>query len=405
MGLIGYIAKRLFLATALFLLVVFIPGLPPENVTFTAYKIKPSLPLTGKLGLNGKLNNAERLFENKLKGPEGLAIYKNELYTGIHGGHIVKIINDNKYVPVIKFGKACEHVWEEGKCGRVLGLTFDKKGALYAADAYYGLFKANITTGSYDRIVAIDEIIDGKPVKVPNSVDVANDGTIYWSVSSTSHYLYDGVYTLLADGNGRLIKTDLKKKTHEVLIDNIQFANGVVLSQDESFVLVAETAQARVLRYYLKGSKKGTFDVFIDALPGLPDNLKRDTKGGFYIPLIKPLDVNTPHIPSLLAPYPLIRTFITRVFTAVELLLLKANDIYPSDYLQRATHYIGHFESVEIVSGKRVTIIRTDVQGNIVETLHATDGSVTDICDIEYYKGAYYLASPFSPYLGRVKLS
>lgn len=58
------------------------------------------------------------------------------------------------------------------------------------------------------------------------------------------------------------------------------FANGVVLSDDEEFVLVAETMKARVLRYYLKGPKEGTFDIFVDGLPGLTDNLSRDGKGG-----------------------------------------------------------------------------------------------------------------------------
>lgn len=402
MGLIGFFVSKLIYIAALFLLIIFVPGLPPDDVNFTAYSEKPTLPFQDALALNSNLNGAERLFENELKGPEAFAIYNGELYTGIHGGHIVKIKN-NKIVPVLKFGKACEGLWEEEKCGRVLGITFDKDGSLYAVDAYYGVFKVNMSSGDIKTIVEKDEVIDGKPVKLPNSLDVSRDGNfVYWTISSTSHALYDGMYIILADGNGRLMRTDLKKNTHQVLIEGIQFANGVVLSEDESFLLVAETGRARVIRYYLKGPHKGTHDIFIDGLPGLPDNLKRDKKGGFLIPLIKPVDDKNPYLPAILAPYPLVRKFIVRVASLVELSIKFLNDIYPNVYLQKSMHFIGHFESLAFISGKRVTVIRTDSNGKIIEALHGTDGSVSDICEIEYFNGAYYLGSPFNMYLGRV---
>lgn len=55
----------------------------------------------------------------------------------------------------------------------------------------------------------------------------------------------------------RLIHYNAKTKENTVLIDGINFANGVALSEDEEFVIVAETAGSRILRYYLKGPKKG----------------------------------------------------------------------------------------------------------------------------------------------------
>lgn len=53
----------------------------------------------------------------------------------------------------------------------------------------------------------MDEAIDGKRPKLPNSVVIASDGTLYWTDSSTSHSLYNSFYSLLADGTGRLVKT------------------------------------------------------------------------------------------------------------------------------------------------------------------------------------------------------
>jgi len=45
------------------------------------------------------------------------------------------------------------------------------------------------------------------------------------------------------------LKYDPKTKRNTVLIKNLQFANGVELSDDESFIVVAETAKYRIHKY------------------------------------------------------------------------------------------------------------------------------------------------------------
>lgn len=62
---------------------------------------------------------------------------------------------------------------------------------------------------------------------------------------------------------------DATKKSSRVLLDGLWFANGVVLSPNEDFVVVSETTRSQLRRYYLKGDKKGTDDIFIDGLPGI----------------------------------------------------------------------------------------------------------------------------------------
>jgi sugar lactone lactonase YvrE len=47
----------------------------------------------------------------------------------------------------------------------------------------------------------------------------------------------------------RLIKYDSKLKKNTVLMKNLHFANGIELSDDESFILVAETLKFRVHKY------------------------------------------------------------------------------------------------------------------------------------------------------------
>ncbi|CAG7660341.1 unnamed protein product, partial [Allacma fusca] len=90
------------------------------------------------------------------------------------------------------------------------------------------------------------------------------------------------------DPSGRLVEYDPKTKRNKVLIDAIHFANGVQLSENEDFVLISESIRCRVLRYHLKGPKAGQKDVFMDGLPGLPDNIRPNGKGGFYIVLSEP---------------------------------------------------------------------------------------------------------------------
>ncbi|KAL1130102.1 hypothetical protein AAG570_013041 [Ranatra chinensis] len=369
-------------------------------VTLICHRFPPLRPLSGPLELNGKLNNAEKLFENDIKGPEGLVVFNNELYMSLHGGYIMKLVND-KLVPVLKTGKDCEMFWEERLCGRPLGLAFDQGGSLYCADAYYGIIKLNLTSGEKITLVKMDIPIDGKNPMIPNSVAVSKDGNVFWTDSSTTHYLYDGVYVLLSSGTGRLLVYNPKKNTSKVLLEKLYFPNGVALSADESFVLVAETGKARILRYYIKGDKQGRSDIFIDSLPGLPDNIHSDGSTGFLVALISPQEQDSPFITSL--RYPSLREFIVRIFHLLDLSFKQINKYFPTYYTKRAEHWIGHFESLKWLYGDRVTIVSLDNEGRITGSLHATDGKISSISDIINLNGYYYLGSPYNTYLARVK--
>jgi len=70
------------------------------------HSVTPQRPLTGALALNEKLSGVSKLFEGQIVGPEGLLYHNNTLYTTLHYGHVIKIV-DNEIVPVVKFGKVC----------------------------------------------------------------------------------------------------------------------------------------------------------------------------------------------------------------------------------------------------------------------------------------------------------
>lgn len=47
------------------------------------------------------------------------------------------------------------------------------------------------------------EEIDGKKSTLINDLAVAKDGSVYFTVSSTTFPLYEGVHAMLASGDGR----------------------------------------------------------------------------------------------------------------------------------------------------------------------------------------------------------
>ena len=54
---------------------------------------------------------------------------------------------------------------------------------------------------------------------------------------------------------GRLLSYNPNTGITQVLAENIWQANGVAVSHDETFVVVASTPSMRLYRYWLKGSK------------------------------------------------------------------------------------------------------------------------------------------------------
>lgn len=78
------------------------------------------------------------------------------------------------------------------------------------------------------------------------------------------------------------MKYEPQSEQVSVLLNNLTFANGVALSKDGNYILIVETTNCRVLRYWLETPKAGTLEVFAD-LPGFPDNIKRSPRGGFWV--------------------------------------------------------------------------------------------------------------------------
>ncbi|XP_060536494.1 adipocyte plasma membrane-associated protein Hemomucin-like [Cylas formicarius] len=404
-GIISFLFRRSLEIAVVVALIGLFPRLPPFVNIKEPFRVAPLLPFEGKLALKESFGDVEILHKGEFVGPESFAELGGELYTTIHGGDIVKL-SGNHITPITKFGKPCKGLYEEAICGRPLGIDVDKNGYLYAADAYYGLFKVDIKTGGKEQIVSPLQEINGKTPKLFNSVAVASNGDIYWSDSSSDFKLENGIYVLLADPSGRLIRYDAKTKQNTVLIDNIHFANGVSLSDDEEFILIAETARSRIHRYYLKGPKKGTHDIFIDGLPGVPDNITPDGKGGFLVPLIFGIDSQYPALYQTAGPLPWIRKLVARFMAITEYLIDTLNQAYPTEFGFKCVHFIGHFASIPLaLQNPRMTILRLNKNGEIIDSIHSLNRKIQAISEAYIFHDMLYLGSPFNDYIGRIPLS
>ncbi|KAG8369485.1 hypothetical protein BUALT_Bualt14G0018600 [Buddleja alternifolia] len=170
----------------------------------------------------------------------------------------------------------------ESKCGRPLGLRFDKKsGNLYIADAYYGLLVVGPEGGIATPLVTHD--VDGNPILFANDLDIHTNGSIFFTDTSKKYNRVDHFFILLeGETSGRLLRYDPPTKTVHVVLEGLAFPNGLQFSKDQSFLLFTETTNCRIMKYFLKGPKTGTTEVVIN-LPGFPDNVRINEKGEFWV--------------------------------------------------------------------------------------------------------------------------
>ncbi|WND02139.1 SMP-30/gluconolactonase/LRE family protein [Temperatibacter marinus] len=264
------IKKSLFACIVLIVIFIFYPS-PIEPAS---WKAPVDQGLTGEFSPNNKLQSSIVIPLPFGEGPEDLALDREgRIYGGLQDGRIVRTTSSDDYTIE-------EFVILEG--GRPLGLHFDSKGHLIVADAFLGLLSISPTK----EITVLSTSAGGLPYKFVDDLDIDSKGMIYFSDASYKYDQHEYKLDLLEmKPNGRLIAYNPKTSTAHVLKDNLYFANGIALSQNEDFVLVNETWQYRITRVWLKGEKAGQSDVFIDNLPGFNDGISSNRQGTFWLAL------------------------------------------------------------------------------------------------------------------------
>ena len=205
-------------------------------------------------------------------GAEDVAVDdEGRIYTGTREGYILRISPDGRHI---------DRLLQTG--GRPLGIEVHPDGSLIVCDAHRGLLRVNPDAASLDVLVSE---VNGVPMRFTNNCAIASDGSVYFSDSSQFYGIDEFKGDLLAhSGSGRLLRWS-PDGTVEVLLTGLDFANGVALAPDDSFVLVAETGGYSVTRLDLSGPSAGRRSVIIENLPGLPDNMSTGANGVFWIAL------------------------------------------------------------------------------------------------------------------------
>lgn len=178
---------------------------------------------------------------------------------------------------------------------------------------------------------------------------------------------------LTTEKTGKFMKYDMSSKEVIVLLRGLAFANGVALSKDRSFVLVAETTRCRVLRFWLEGPNARKHDIFVD-LPGYPDNIRRNSEGEFWVAL---------HCKNGLVAK------LTASYSWFGHGLLKL----PLNFKQ--LHYL-------FVGGKpHATAIKLSDEGEVLRVLEDVEGKTLKfISEVEERDGKLWIASVLMPYIG-----
>jgi sugar lactone lactonase YvrE len=259
--------------------------------------------LSGAFAANDALAAAEAVGLGSYEGPEDVAIgHDGALYATTHAGTILRIDRDSHRVA------AFAHTG-----GRPLGIEAAPDGTLLVANAYVGIQRVSPQGEVTDLLTTVN----GEPIAYADDLAVSATGVIYFSDASSKFGARDwnGTYAaslldiLEHGGHGRVIAFDPRSGNASVLVDGLDFANGVALAADDRYLLIAETGSYRILRHWLQGPDAGTTEVIIDNLPGFPDNINAGSDGRFWIGLVAPRDAKL----DSLADKPFLRRVVQRL--------------------------------------------------------------------------------------------
>jgi sugar lactone lactonase YvrE len=319
----------------------------------------PTAPeLTGVYAQNSELARVERLPVDGFA-PEDVAIdNQDRIYSGTADGRIFRFQPDGTHPDVFANTR-----------GRPLGLIFDHNGNLIVADAIKGL----LSIAQDGTIAVLTTQANDVPFRCTNDLDIAADGTIYFTDASSRFPLTQLKADLLEhQPNGRFMAYDPKTKQTRVLLPDLYFANGVAISPDQSFVLVSDTGAYRVRRYWLTGPKQDQSDIFIDNLPGFPDGISSNGRDTFWLALVNRRDAAL----DGLLPHPFWRKVVMRL----------PNFLQPN--IKRYAF-----------------VLALDADGRVVRNLQdPSPQSFTQIANVVEHKGNLYFGSIGESAIGRMPL-
>lgn len=335
----------------------------PVPVEPLAYAPPEPPGFTGDFASNDALDKLDLIrLPGEEVGPEDIAVLPDgAVYTTSLSGTLYRI-DGAQPIEVDQLG------------GRPLGLRAGPDGALYISDSFRGLMR---WTGPGALETLVSEI-DGDPVIYANNLDVARDGTVYFSNSSDR---FDpetmggtkptSVLTIWEQSPTGYVARYAPETGTEKIADGFVYTNGIALSPNEDFLLIAETGRARVHKLWLTGPTAGTQEVLLDNLPGYPDNIKAQGDGTYWMAFA------SPRVPAeKLMPYPFLRKVIWRLGPMVR----------PAPI-------------------HRGMLVQFDDEGTILRTLQNPDGHIGITTSGQVVDDHFYVMTLDSPWFGRMPVA
>lgn len=258
-------------------------------------------PLEGPYAPNDRLQPVE-WWAKDLIGPEAITVTPDgSLLAGLKDGRIVKL----------KVGVDAPEVLFDTK-GRPLAMAYHPDGRLIICDAHAGL----LAMSPDGKVETLATGHGGVPFRFVDDLAITRDGTIYFSDASARNSIERFTEDLLEhQTTGRLLKYVPATRELTRVADGFNFANGVALSGDEAFLVVAETGTYRLWRIWLTGERAGRKELFTDSLPGFPDNVRwSPSRQGFWVAIGSP---RKPEI-DLLASWPNVRRVVAAMPRALQ---------------------------------------------------------------------------------------
>ena len=313
---------------------------------------------SGVLAPNDHLAALARLGDDSVVGPEAVAVdAQGRLLAGLADGRIIRVD-----------GEDCQLLGRTD--GRPLGIKTLTDGSVVIADAAMGLLQ--LYPGGTLEVLA--EAADGIRINFADDLAVDHQGRIYFTDASWKFGIDQVLMEALEHApNGRMMRYDPLTGEAYTLLADLYFANGVALGPDEAYVLVTETTAYRVSRFWLKGPKAGRRELFIDNLPGMPDNITFNGKDRFWLALFTPRS----GLLDALAPHPFLRSVVARL----------PGMFHPSP--SGGAHVLG-----------------LDLEGRIAESYQDRRGQAyAPITSALEHEGQLYLGSLSASGIGRVSLA
>jgi len=343
------------------------------------YHNLPTPPeFTGGLIPSDQLSNSLHLYEGQLKGPESIVVKNGHIYTGTAQGQVLDI-----YEGVIRvlasFGSlepsSCGSYKNEPSCGRPLGMRVYKEDYLLVLDAYLGLFMVSTKNGDFVELFSSKTDISGGKTKFLNDLDIAKDGRIFFTDSSSKYERRHNVLEVMESApHGRLLVYDPNTQLVSVWADKLYFPNGVQISHDQKYVLVSQTTKCNIVRFNV--NEPSDMSIFADNLPGLPDNIRLSSTGGYWV------------------------TFATirrRRFSAYDFLARRP-------WIRQFLAKVIDLESVaQLVARPYGLLLELDQDGAVSRSLHDPSGTVIGaVSEVEDVDGVLYLGSYKAPFIGKL---